>query len=81
MKLLIVESPAKAKKIQSLLGRGWTVRACLGHVRDLPARKEDLPEKHCALPWARLGVNVEDNYAPLYVIREGKHKTIQSTLR
>ncbi|BDP44497.1 hypothetical protein DAETH_44660 (plasmid) [Deinococcus aetherius] len=77
MKLLIVESPAKAKKIQSLLGRGWTVRACLGHVRDLPARKEDLPEKHCALPWARLGVNVEDNYAPLYVIREGKHKTIQ----
>lgn len=77
MKLLIVESPAKAKKIQSLLGRGWTVRACLGHVRDLPARKEDLPEKHRDLPWARLGVNVEDNYAPLYVIREGKHKTIQ----
>lgn len=76
MKLLIVESPAKAKKIQGYLGSGWRVLACLGHVRDLPASKEEVPDKHQALPWARLGINVEDNYAPLYVTRKGKGKTI-----
>ncbi|GAA5533831.1 type I DNA topoisomerase [Deinococcus aluminii] len=77
MKLLIVESPAKAKKIQGYLGAGWKVLACLGHVRDLPASKEDVPDKHKGLPWARLGINVEEGYAPLYVTRKGKSKTIQ----
>ena len=46
MKLLIVESPAKARKIQQYLGSGWQVKACLGHVRDLPAKGDRLPEKY-----------------------------------
>lgn len=76
MKLLIVESPAKAKKIQGYLGSGWRVMACLGHVRDLPATKDDVPDKYKDVPWARLGINTEEGYAPLYVVRKGKGKTV-----
>jgi len=78
MKLLMVESPAKAKKIQGYLGSGWRVMACLGHVRDLPSTKEEVPEAFREMPWARLGINVEDHYAPLYVVRDGKGKTVKA---
>ena len=77
MKLLIVESPTKARKIQGYLGAGWRVMACLGHVRDLPVTKDEVPEKHRALPWARLGVNTAGGYAPLYVVRPGKQATVR----
>ncbi|MFC5849308.1 type I DNA topoisomerase [Deinococcus petrolearius] len=69
MPLLIVESPKKAKQIASYLGRDWTVKACFGHVRDLPATKADIPEKYRDQAWARLGINVDAGYAPLYVSR------------
>jgi len=56
--LVIVESPAKAKTIGKYLGRGYTVRATVGHVRDLPAKK--------------LGIDIEHGFAPEYVTIEGK---------
>ncbi|GAA3995871.1 hypothetical protein GCM10022631_02730 [Deinococcus rubellus] len=77
MKLLIVESPAKARKIQSYLGAGWQVRACLGHVRDLPTKGDTLPDKYKDAPFAQLGVDVENNYAPIYVARKDKAQTIK----
>ncbi len=77
MKLLIVESPTKARKIQGYLGAGWKVMACLGHVRDLPATKDEVPEKYRALTWARLGVNTAGGYAPLYVVRPGKQAKVR----
>lgn len=67
MPLLIVESPAKARKIQKYLGSAWVVKPCFGHVRDLPSRKEDIPAEYAHLPWAALGVDVTDHYRALYV--------------
>ena len=77
MKLLIVESPAKARKIQGYLGAGWQVRACLGHVRDLPVKGDTLPAKYNGASFAQLGVDVEHDYAPIYVTRHDKAQTIQ----
>ena len=74
--LVIVESPAKAKKINSFLGRDFKVLASMGHVRDLPARAADIPLEVKKLPWATLGVNVEADFDPLYVIPKEKKKII-----
>ena len=63
-KLVIVESPAKAKTIQKYLGRGFRVEASMGHVRDLP--KSDL------------GVDVERGFAPVYEVSKGKEKVVAS---
>ena len=77
MNLLIVESPAKAKKIQGFLGSGWIVRASVGHVRDLPGSGQTIPEKYRALPWINLGVDVEGNYRTVYLVYEDKKKIIR----
>jgi DNA topoisomerase I len=77
MKLLIVESPAKARKIQSYLGAGWQVRACMGHVRDLPVKGSALPEKYQGAAFASLGVDVEHDYQPIYVPRADKAQTLR----
>src|SRR5687767_15511831 len=61
--LVIVESPAKAKTIGKYLGRGYRVKATVGHVRDLPEKK--------------LGIDVEKGFAPEYVTIAGKEKTLQ----
>ncbi len=74
--LVIVESPAKARKIAGLLGAGFTVRASLGHVRDLPGSKAEIPERYRAEPWAHLGVNPE-TFAPIYVVPAGKQATVR----
>jgi DNA topoisomerase-1 len=74
--LVIVESPAKAKKIASLLGAGYVVKASLGHVRDLPATKAELPAKYRNEPWANLGVNPE-TFAPIYVVPSKKAATVR----
>lgn len=76
--LVIVESPSKAKKIQAYLGRGYTVRASLGHIRDLPSNKEEIPEKYAAEAWAKLGVQVDAGFKPLYVIPKGKKEVVKS---
>ncbi len=74
--LIIVESPTKAKTIKKFLGRDITVLACMGHVRDLPGKASEIPEELKKLKWSRLGINVKDDFKPLYVIPPGKHKTL-----
>ncbi|MGB6045209.1 MAG: type I DNA topoisomerase, partial [Pirellulales bacterium] len=76
--LVIVESPAKARTISKYLGKDFTVEASIGHVRDLPQGKKDLPEKYKGEEWADLGVNVNDDFDPIYVILPGKSKQIAS---
>ncbi|MGH3648130.1 MAG: type I DNA topoisomerase [Micromonosporaceae bacterium] len=67
-RLVIVESPAKAKTISGYLGPGYVVEASLGHIRDLPRNAKEIPSKHRGESWARLGVNVEADFEPLYVV-------------
>lgn len=75
--LVIVESPAKARKISGYLGSDYTVLACMGHVRDLPARAAQIPAAVKKEPWATLGVNVDSEFEPLYVIPEEKRKVVR----
>ena len=62
-RLVIVESPAKAKTISGYLGPGYVVEASYGHVRDLPRNAADVPAKHKGQAWARLGVDVDHDFA------------------
>jgi DNA topoisomerase-1 len=74
--LVIVESPAKAKTISRFLGKDYTVLASYGHVRDLPEKSDQIPEEFKKKKWARLGVNIEADYEPIYVISSGKSKQV-----
>ena len=67
-RLVIVESPAKAKTISGYLGPGYVVEASLGHIRDLPRRAGEIPAKYRGESWARLGVDVDHNFQPLYIV-------------
>ncbi|MGW0065466.1 type I DNA topoisomerase, partial [Streptosporangium sandarakinum] len=71
-RLVIVESPSKAKTIAGYLGRGYIVESSIGHIRDLPEKADDIPEKYKGKSWARLGVNVEHEFEPLYVVNPDK---------
>src|SRR3954465_14629633 len=71
-RLVIVESPAKAKKIASFLGAGYTVESSIGHIRDLPRNASDVPASHKGQAGPRLGVNVDNDLEPLYVARGEK---------
>jgi DNA topoisomerase I len=75
--LVIVESPAKARTISKFLGRNFTVEASIGHVRDLPQGAAQIPAQYKGEPWSNLGVNVNDNFTPIYVIPPGKSKQIK----
>ena len=75
-RLVIVESPAKARTIAGYLGPGYVVESSIGHVRDLPERAADIPAEHKGKPWARLGVDVENDFAPLYIVDPDKKKVI-----
>lgn len=68
IRLVIVESPAKAKTIAGYLGAGYIVEASIGHIRDLPRNAADVPAKYKGESWARLGVDVDNNFEPLYVV-------------
>src|SRR5579883_1343327 len=70
--LVIVESPAKAKTIASFLGSDYLVESSIGHIRDLPRGAADIPAAYKAEPWARLGVDVENDFKPLYVVSREK---------
>lgn len=74
--LVIVESPAKARTISKFLGRNFAVEASIGHVRDLPTGKKDIPEQYKAEPWARLAVNVDKDFEPVYIVPPGKKAQI-----
>lgn len=71
-KLVIVESPAKARKIGGYLGDEFIVEASVGHIRDLPQRAADIPKEYKGIAWAKEGVNIEEDFAPLYVINPDK---------
>lgn len=77
-KLVIVESPTKAKTIRKFLGRDFIVESCMGHVRDLPRSAKDIPEKFKKQSWATLGVNVDDEFEPLYCIPKDKVKVVKT---
>ena len=70
--LVIVESPAKARKIGGYLGDGYIVEASVGHIRDLPQRAADIPKEVKKLAWSKEGVDIENDFAPLYVINPDK---------
>lgn len=75
-KLVIVESPAKARKIGGFLGADYVVEASVGHIRDLPQRAADIPKEYKKIAWAKEGVNVEEDFAPLYVINPDKRAKV-----
>ncbi len=70
--LVIVESPAKAKTIGKYLGKGFVVEASIGHVRDLPDGAKQVPQEFKGEPWAYLGVNINDDFTPIYIVPPGK---------
>jgi len=75
-RLVIVESPAKARTIAGYLGPDFVVESSVGHIRDLPDSAAEVPEKYKGESWARLGVNVEQGFEPLYVVDPDKKKTV-----
>jgi len=79
-RLVIVESPTKARTIRRFLPPEYRVEASMGHVRDLPASASEIPKELKRMPWARLGVNVEEGFKPLYVVSPRK-KSVVSNLR
>jgi DNA topoisomerase I len=75
-RLVIVESPAKARTIKGFLGDGYIVESSVGHIRDLPERAADIPEEYKKEKWARLGVDVEHDFLPLYIVDPDKKKKV-----
>lgn len=76
-RLVIVESPTKAKTIRRFLpGSSFQIEASMGHVRDLPAKAAEIPEQFKKTSWARIGVNVEENFEPLYIVSPDKKKIV-----
>ncbi|MFN8944798.1 MAG: type I DNA topoisomerase, partial [Pseudobdellovibrionaceae bacterium] len=78
MKLVIVESPTKAKTIRKFLGKDYIVESCMGHIRDLPQSSKDIPEKFKKEKWAQLGVNVDHNFEPIYCVPKDKTKVVKN---
>jgi DNA topoisomerase I len=78
--LVIVESPAKARTIAGFLGGEYVVESSVGHIRDLPQSAAEVPAAYKAEPWARLGVDTENDFKPLYVVSRGK-KDVVNTLK
>jgi DNA topoisomerase I len=75
-RLVIVESPAKARKIADYLGSSYIVESSRGHIRDLPRGAADVPAKYKGESWARLGVDVDNSFEPLYIVTPDKKSTV-----
>ena len=75
--LVIVESPTKARTVSRFLGAGFTVMASNGHVRDLPDNASEIPARFRKEAWAKLGIHIERDFAPLYVILDSKKQRIK----
>ncbi|MFQ5732635.1 MAG: type I DNA topoisomerase, partial [Planctomycetaceae bacterium] len=76
--LVIVESPAKARKIGEYLGRNYKVLASMGHVRDLPSSASEVPARiKKEQPWTKLGVNTDSEFEPFYVVPAEKKKVVK----
>jgi DNA topoisomerase I len=76
VRLVIVESPAKARTISGYLGDGYVVESSIGHIRDLPRNAADVPAKYKGEPWARLGVDVDNGFEPLYVVSPDRKQQV-----
>lgn len=74
--LVIVESPAKARTIGKFLGKGFTVEASIGHIRDLPQGTKEVPAEFKKEEWAYLGVNVRDRFTPIYIVPQAKKQQV-----
>ena len=74
--LVIVESVAKATRIQSMLGPDYIVKPSVGHIRDLPQSAADIPASVKGEKWARLGINVHDHFKPVYVVSADRKKIV-----
>src|SRR5262249_14034220 len=75
-RLVIVESPAKARTIAGYLGKGYVVESSIGHIRDMPDKAAEIPQKYRSEPWARLGVDVDHDFAALYVVPSDKKQQV-----
>ncbi|MEM9214251.1 MAG: type I DNA topoisomerase [Cyanobacteria bacterium P01_F01_bin.150] len=75
--LVIVESPTKAKTIRGYLPSGYHVEASMGHVRDLPGSATDIPASVKGEEWAKLGVNIDSNFEPIYIVPKDKKKVVK----
>ena len=75
--LVIVESPAKAKTIARFLGGDFVVESSIGHIRDLPRNAADVPAAFKGESWARLGVDVDNGFKPLYVVSPEKKDQVR----
>ncbi len=75
-RLVIVESPAKARTIAGYLGKDYVVESSIGHIRDMPDKAAEIPAKYRGEPWARLGVNVDADFEPLYVVNSDKKQQV-----
>jgi DNA topoisomerase-1 len=75
-RLVIVESPAKARTIAGYLGKGYVVESSIGHIRDMPDKAAEIPAKYRKEPWARLGVDVDHGFEALYVVPADKRPQV-----
>ena len=75
--LVIVESPAKAKKIGEYLGDEYLVESSIGHIRDLPRNAADVPAAYKGESWSRMGIDVDNDFKPLYVVSPDKKDQIK----
>ncbi|MBT4051675.1 MAG: type I DNA topoisomerase, partial [Bacteroidetes Order II. Incertae sedis bacterium] len=76
-RLVVVESPTKARTIRKYLPDSYQVEASMGHVRDLPPSASQIPEKFKKTSWSRLGVNVDEDFSPLYIVPSDKKKVVK----
>ncbi|GAB4135423.1 MAG: type I DNA topoisomerase [Thermogutta sp.] len=75
-RLVIVESPAKARTISRFLGPEYRIEASIGHIRDLPEGAKECPPEYRGQQWAYLGVNVNNDFEPIYVVPKEKKKQV-----
>jgi DNA topoisomerase-1 len=75
-RLVIVESPAKARTIAGYLGKGYVVESSIGHIRDMPDKAAEIPAKYRKEQLDRLGVNVDDGFEALYVVHADKKSQV-----
>jgi DNA topoisomerase I len=76
--LVIVESPAKAKTLSRFLGRDYRVEASFGHIRDLPENADEVPDEIRNKPWGTLGVDIDGDFKPYYVIPASKRRHVSA---
>jgi DNA topoisomerase I len=79
--LVIVESPAKARTISGMLGPDFIVESSVGHIRDLPRGADEVPAAYKGESWARLGVDVDNGFKPLYVVSSPKKSVVANLKR